>query len=177
MRQKKRAISITIPAILAGVGLLLLYLSALAPSGRWAVVAVAGLLTAAAVITVGLWGGLACYAVTGLLGLLLVPDRLNVLLYLLFFGIYPVIKSLLERICPQWLGFLGKLAFFNGVLTVFFFAFSALFLPALPEALTDRSWLLYLAGNVVFIVYDFGFTKLISFYGERLSKAVGEVRR
>lgn len=177
MRQGKRAIYITLPAILAGIGLLLLYLSALVPSGRWAVVAVAGLLTAMAVIVTGLWGGVACYAATGLLGLLLVPDRLNVLLYLLFFGIYPVVKSLLERIRPHWLGFWGKLAFFNGVLTVFLLAFSALFLPALPETLTGHVWLLYLAGNVAFVVYDFGFTKLISFYGERLSKAVGEVRR
>ena len=172
MRQRKRAIFITIPAILSALGVLVLYFSALVPSGRWALVAVAGLLPAAAVITVGLWGGAACYAVTGLLGLLLIPDRLNALLYLLFFGIYPGIKSLLERLRPIWLGFLGKLAFFNAVLTVFALAFSGLFLPALPSLLGDRMWLLYLAGNAVFLVYDFGFTKLVSFYGQRLEKIV-----
>lgn len=172
MRKKTRAISITLPAVLAALGLLLLYLSALVPSGRWAVVAVAGLLPAAAVITVGAWGGFACYAVTGLLGLLLVSDRLNILLYLLFFGIYPVVKSLLERFCPLWLSFLGKLVFFNSILTIFWLGLSALFLPALPELARERWWLLYLLGNGAFLVYDLGFTKLVSFYGERLSKAV-----
>lgn len=172
MKKRGKAIYITLPGILAALSLLFLYLSSLLPTGRWAVAAVAGLFPAAAVLTTGLWGGTACYAAAGLLGLLLVPDRLIALLYLLFFGAYPVVKSLLERIRPLWLGVLGKFAFFNGILTVFWLGFSSLFLPALPELFKARIWLLYLAGNLVFGVYDLGLTKLISYYGERLSKAI-----
>ena len=49
-------------------------------------------------MSAGLKAGFFCYGATGLLGLLLVPDKANALLYLLFFGLWPMLKSLLERI-------------------------------------------------------------------------------
>lgn len=170
MKREEKTLALTLSAILAGLGLIFLYLSALIPSGRWSMVAVAGLLPAAAVISIGLWGGVATYAVTGLLGFFLVPSQINVLLYLLFFGIYPVVKSLLERLDNPWLTLLGKLAFFNAILTVFCLGLSALFLPALPTWLLGKRWFLYLVGNVVFLAYDYGFTKLIGFYMARVHK-------
>ena len=60
-----------------------------------------------------------------------------------------------------------KLAFFNLVLSVLLFGFSALLFPLLPAVL--RSTLpLYLAGNVVFLIYDYGFSKLITYYAQRM---------
>lgn len=168
MSPRLKTLRVTLPALLAALSLILLYLSALLPSGRWGAVAAVGLLPAAAVISVGLWGGFACYAVVCLLGFLLVPNRLNMLLYALLFGLYPMVKSLLERSKRRWVGVLGKLAFFNGILTLFLWLFSALFVPALPEIARNRYWLVYLAGNGIFFLYDFGFTKLIALYLARV---------
>ena len=73
--------------VLSALSLVFLYASALVPTGQMGVVAVAGLLVAAAVVSGGLSAGFLCYGATGLLGLLLLPDKANALLYLLFFGL------------------------------------------------------------------------------------------
>ena len=106
-----------------------------------------------------------------MLGLLLVPDKANALLYLLFFGLWPMLKSLLERIPVRPLEWLCKLAVFNAVLTLFWFGLHSLFLPFLPETL-QAPWMVYAAGNAAFVIYDVGFSKLISFYVARVDRVL-----
>lgn len=172
MRTRDKTFRLTFSALMAALSLALLCLSAILPTGHWGVAAAAGLFPAAAVCTVGLWGGVGCYVAVALLGLLLVPDRLIALLYALFFGLYPVIKSPMERIKNRLLSLAVKLVFFNVILTLFDLAFSQLFLPALPQIVEGKVWLLYLAGNVIFLVYDLGLTKLIAFYQTRIDKTI-----
>lgn len=156
--------------VLAALSLLLLYLATLMPSGRMGMVAVAGLVPAAGVVSGGLAAGLLCYGAAGLLGLLLLPDKGCALLYLIFFGLYPIVKSAVERLRRLPLELLIKLAFFNLVLSILLFGFSALLFPFLPEFL-HSTLLIYLVGNVVFLLYDYGFSKLITYYASRIRRA------
>lgn len=168
-RHGARGVAVT--AVLAALSLILLYLSAFVPTGQMGVVAIAGLVPAGAVISVGLGAGFCCYGVTGLLGLLLVPDKGGVLLYLLFFGLYPMLKSLFERIPALVLGWLCKLGFFNLILALFWFALRSVLLPFLPGALAGAG-AVWLAGNVAFVIYDIGFSKLIAFYISRVDRVL-----
>ena len=99
------------------------------------------------------------------------PDKGGVLLYLIFFGLYPMIKSLCERVPALALGWLCKLGFFNVVLALFWFALRAVLLPFLPQALTGPG-AVWLAGNVAFVIYDVGFSKLIAFYISRVDRVL-----
>ncbi|MEG2419923.1 MAG: hypothetical protein RSB55_00130 [Oscillospiraceae bacterium] len=164
--------SVALPAVLSALAVLLLYLSGLIPSGKWAVVAVAGLCPAAAVVSAGLLAGGLTYASAGILAFLLAPNKGNVLLFVLFFGLYPVVKSLIERLKKLPLEIFCKMVFFNGILTLFYFAFASLLMPALPELLKNSVPLLYLAANIIFGVYDLGFTKLMGFYRVRIDKVI-----
>lgn len=157
--------------VLAALSLAVLYLSAFLPTGRIGAVAVAGILPAGAVVSAGLGAGFLCYGATGLLGLILLPVKGNAVLYLLFFGLYPMVKSLIERLRRLPLELVLKLLFFNLVLSLFWFSLRVIFLPFLPKAL-DGSWSVYGVGNLAFLIYDFGFTKLIAFYCQRIDKAV-----
>lgn len=47
-------------------------------------------------------------------------------------------------------------------------AAAGLFLPALPEWLAGAVWLLYGAGNLVFLLYDWGLSRLIGMMTARL---------
>ena len=82
--------------LLTGLSLISLYLAFLAPSGKLALVAVAGVFPAGAVVSASLAAGFFCYGATGILGLLLIPSKSVALLYLIFFGLWPMVKSLLE---------------------------------------------------------------------------------
>lgn len=170
-RYGKGAGRVALVGILTALSLIFLYVSAVLPTGRLGFVALAGILPAGAVVSAGLPAGVFCYAATGILGLLLSPDKGNALLYLVFFGLYPLVKCLIERIGRLPLEILCKLAFFNAALTVCWFLLRAVLLAGLPS-LFGQVWALYLLGNAVFLAYDFGFTKLIAFYAARIDKAV-----
>lgn len=169
-RFSKGASRTALGGVLAALSLVLLYISTLLPSGRIGMVAVAGLVPAAGVISGGLAAGFLCYGAAGLLGLLLLPDKGCALLYVIFFGLYPMIKSIIERLRKLPLELLLKLAFFNAVLAILLFGFSAFLLPFLPELL-HSPLPIFLAGNAAFLLYDYGFSKLIAYYAARIRGA------
>ena len=47
-------------------------------------------------------------------------------------------------------------------------ALGALFLPDPPVWLGERTWLLYLAGNLIFVLYDVGLSRLIALVMARM---------
>ena len=146
--------------VLSAGSLALLWLTCLSPTGRLGLDAVAGLFPVAAVLAGGRAAGYLCWAASGVLGLILLPDKGIALMYLLFFGLYPVLKSRFEGERRQWLGWLFKMGYFNLVLFVFLFVLRAVFVPNLPSWLTE-SWMIWLFGNIVFLVYDVGLSRLI----------------
>ena len=115
-------------------------------------VALGGVLAAGSLAV--LW--LACVVPSGQLGVTAVG------------GLYPVVKSRLEQLKSRTAEWAGKLVYFNAALTLLWFAFRELFLPALPEWMSAQAWVLYLAGNVIFILYDIALSRLIGGLNARL---------
>ena len=141
------------------------------PSGHLGFTAVAGLFPAFAVIAGGLPCGFACWGVAGALGLLLLPDKFIAGLYLMALGLYPVLKSAIEQLRCLVLEWLLKLLFFNGILTLLITLFRGVFLPILPSVMS-KGWILYAAGNVVFILYDLALSGLLTTAARRLKKGL-----
>ena len=167
-RTPNRSAPVALGGVLAAGSLAVLWVACTAPSGRLGLTAAAGLFPVAGVLAAGRAAGYLCWAAGGLLGLLLLPDKGVALLYLVFLGLYPVVKSRIEslnRLGNEWV---LKLAFFNGALTLFWFALRGLFLPNPPPWLGENSLLLYGAGNVIFVIYDIGLSRLISLIQARL---------
>lgn len=171
MKKHGAATKVAYPAILGALSLILVYVAAIAPSGKWGIVAVAGLFPTAAVISVSLKAGLLCWAGVSLLAFLLLPDKLCALIYCVLFGLYPMVKSLIERLRRLPLEYALKLAFFNIAFTFIYVVMRTAVLNSLPSALSTV-WVLYVAANVVFLLYDFGFSKLIGLYVTRINRAV-----
>ncbi len=154
--------------VLAAGALVMLWLACVAPSGRLGLSAVGGLFPMAATLAAGRGAGYLCWGAAGLLGLVILPDKGVALLFLAFFGLYPVVKGAIEslrRLPVEW-GL--KLAFFNVILTISWFVFRELFLPNPPQWLGDNTLLLYGAGNVVFVMYDVGLSRLVAMLSSRL---------
>lgn len=154
--------------VFAAGSLVFLFLACVAPSGRLGLAAVAGLFPMAGVLAAGRAAGYLCWAAAGILGLVLLPDKGISLLYLAFFGLYPVVKGRIESLRRRPVEWGCKLAFFNAVLTLSWFGLRGLILPNSPAWLGDRGPLIYLAGNGVFAAYDIGLSKLIALFQTRL---------
>ena len=172
MKRKSAAARVAYPAVLGALALLLVYLGSIAPTGNWGIVAAAGLLPAAAVISVGLKAGLLCWAGVSILAFLLVPDKFCVLLFGALFGLYPMVKSLIEGLRRKALGYVLKLVFFNAAFTLIYLTMAGAVAESLPQALGSSVWVLYAAANVVFLLYDYGFSKLIALYIARVQRAI-----
>lgn len=170
MRTRTATKKLTVCAILAALSLVLLYMASVLPTSRLALIAVAGLLPALAVVAHGLGWGMACFGVTALLSLLILPTKAPALIYCLFFGHYPVAKSLFERLHRRWLEWTAKLVWFNLLLTAAWLLLRGIFLQVLP-AETVAAAVIYGAGNAAFVLYDFCFSALIQ-WADKLVKKI-----
>ena len=113
------------------------------------------------------WAG---YIVTSLAGFIAVPEKLNILPYIAFFGIYTVVKYHIESLRKVWLEILLKLAAFN----LFLWPAWGMAKAFLPESLT-MGWGVPVVGavlQILFLLYDYLFTLWIRFYFEKIAPKV-----
>lgn len=163
---------LTQSALIAALSSALLILSAVLPTGRLAVVAIAGLCMTVAVINCGAFYAAGAFAVSGVIGLLLSPVKGCAVAYLLFLGWYPIVKSPIEHIKSRTAEMMVKLLVFNAALAASYFAAVSLLMNDLNLSIESRlpGALMWLAANVVFVLYDFGLTQLIMAYLKKFNK-------
>ena len=102
------------------------------------------------------------YVVTSVLGLLLTPRKLIAAAYVLLFGLYPIVKYLIECRLPVFTQLSGKLAYFNIVLVLAAVLVSCGLFPQVQMPGIFRLAGLWIAANIGFIVYDIGLSKVIA---------------
>lgn len=164
----KKTRRLTLSALFTAFCVISLYIASVWPTGQLGLTAFASLFVAAAIIESGLSFGLYVFIAGSALGMLLLPNKIAPLLYILFFGYYPIIKSLIERINGILLQWTLKLLVFNAALTVIWVFLKELFFGFIDNTLSVA--LLYLGGNAVFALFDYGFSKVVLFYAEIVHK-------
>lgn len=170
---RPRRLYTALGGVMAAGSLALLWLACVAPSGRIGLTAAAGLFPAAVTLYAGRPAGYLCWAAASVLGLLMLPDKGVAVLFLAFLGLYPVVKGRLETLERRTVEWGLKLSWFNLTLTLFWFVMQQLFLPEAPEWLETNALLLYVLGNLIFVMYDVGLSRLITLLRIRLSRARG----
>ena len=166
---------IALGGLLTALGVVLMFLTGLIPIGTSALPAIAGVLLIVAVIEIGAKWAWMIYAAVAVLSLLFAADKEAALLFVLFFGYYPVLKSFLERISNKVLSWISKFAVFNvAVVACFFLAVNFLQLP--EDSFTVFGiylpWVFLILGNAVFLIYDIALSGLVVTYVEKLHHRV-----
>ena len=134
-------------------------------SSKGGQIALGGVLAAGALVM--LW--LAGVAPSGQLGLTAVGQMAGTaLLFLVFLGVYPVAKGGIESLRRLPLEWALKLIFFNLALTLCWFLFRELLWPEPPAWVAGGLPVVYGAGNLVFIIYDIGLSRLVGMLRARL---------
>lgn len=136
------------------------------PYATYALPAIAGVFLLPIALQCGSRWGLGGYVVTAILAFLLAPDMEAKLLFVLFFGYYPILKLWLDGLntALQWT---LKLLLFNGAAVGgYLLLYWVVGLPADAFQLFGVNLpLVFLAlGNVVFILYDRGVHNLVLLY-------------
>ena len=105
----ERTKKLTLGAILASMGVVLLTVGAFIEVLDLSMAALASFFCIFAVIEMGKGYPIMIYLVTGILAVLIMPQSLSGWIYLLFFGYYPIVKERFEKL-PIALAWVLKLA-------------------------------------------------------------------
>ena len=167
---RNKSYKITITAVMTAMTVTLMYLSSIMPTGRLGFLGLSSLMGVAAVIESGLSGGIMVYIGGCLLGFLLAPAKDIVLVYAVFFGYYPILKSAAERVKSVIMRWIIKLGVMNIALTVLAFGFDEIFFDV--SGLDYALPIVYAAVNAVFILYDIGVTGVIGFYITKVRRKI-----
>jgi len=169
IKDAKNAQKIALAAILSAVGVVFLLIGSFLQVLDISSAAVAGLAVVIAVIEIrGKYPVLVYFAIS-LVSLLILPNRLPSVFFILFGGIYPIFKAQFERLHPV-VSWVLKFSMFNAVF--WFLIFIVRFLIS-REAITVREslWFLesfeiviFLVANLAFLLYDIVMTKIILLY-------------
>ncbi len=166
MRRNKTARRVAFTAVFTALAVAFIYLAALLPTGQLGFLGLASLCGVAAVVEYGLPGGLFVWMGGSVLGLLIAPSKNLALLYAVFFGAYPVVKSLAEKPKSRLLEWCVKLLLFNAALTVALFALKMTVFD-LSNVRFGKA-ILYLLGNAVFVLFDIAVSRAIGAYMGRI---------
>lgn len=149
--------------LLAAVAVALLYIGGAVMHIGPAACLVAGVVSAVPLLRrARLKTAVTLYVAVSILSALLVPRKIEVAAYVLFCGLYPIVKFCVECYVPRRRQTDIKLAYFNVVLVIAAALMVFVFLPQF--ALT--SWLrvvaVWVVANIGFIIYDLGLSRLIA---------------
>lgn len=173
---------LTLSAVLAAMGVVLLMLGAFVEVLDLSVAAIASFFCIFAVIELGKGYPWMVYAVTGVLSVTLIHQGLGGWFYILLFGYYPILKEKFEKLVKP-LAWGLKFLVFNLSITVYavicYFLFFGEFKTLLDEfssllgGMEIGAWLIIIICiflNFIFFIYDLVLTQLITLYILRLRK-------
>lgn len=164
-----KSTQVAIGGVAAALCLLLMFCTGLVPFATYALPALSGVVLVAVVAEMGWRTAMVVYAAVALLSLGIVPDREAAMLFIFFFGYYPVIKGLLERLPTKILQIAVKFVLFNvAIVLSYLVIIYVLGIPDILESFGDfgrySALVLLGMGNVVFWVYDFALSNIVIVY-------------
>ncbi len=166
----KGARRVTVPAMITAVSLLLMVASGMMDTGQLGTLVLLSLLPMI-LLTEGAWlPAAASYGATLACGLILVPDKVMVIAYALFFGCFGFAWQALQRLSRPWLRVLLAWLGFNIVWSLGLFWARGLW-SQMPYL-----WV-FLAGQPAFFLYDYLFGACVRYYRTHLAARIGRLGR
>jgi hypothetical protein len=157
---------IALNGILGALAVICLLLATILPNNRLSFYALSSFFIAISIIESGIKAGWLFYAATSLLSLIIVPEKLGLVPYVIFFGIYGLVKYFIEKLGKLAVEYVLKFLYFNVCTGIALVSVSKLFGYNLTAKLPW--WLLIIALEIVFFIYDFVYTLFINYYRDKL---------
>ena len=173
----KSTVKLTFSAIMAALSATVM-LTSLFPYLTIAIPAVAGLFVMLVTIELGTKWAVLSFSASAALVVLLPGDIEAKMLYVMFFGYYPILKALFEKPKSRVLEYILKFVTFNVLIVLAYSVIGpviGLEKTNLGEFGKYTGVILLLVANVVFPIYDLAVTRMATFYMIRLHKSVSRI--
>lgn len=162
---RKSSFNVAMGGIVAALAVVLMFFTGVFPFATYALPALAGLLMVIIVIDYNAKWAVSVYVAVSILSLLITPDREAAMLFIAFFGYYPILKSVFEKL-PRVIEYVLKFLVFNVAIVGAYYVIINVF--GMPDILSEFKEvgipLMLGLGNVTFLIYDIAITKMITLY-------------
>ncbi|MBE6772256.1 MAG: hypothetical protein E7547_08980 [Ruminococcaceae bacterium] len=169
----KQSSKCAIGGIVSALSLVLMISVAVIPFLTYALPAVAGMLIIFIVCEIDKKWAFGVYCTVAILGMLLVPDKEVAVMYLAFFGYYPILKAMIESKFPLVIEWIIKIVAFAATMAGSYFLMIKFMGVTIDET---EEWgmmaypILLGMGTFAFILYDIALTKMITLYIKKWQK-------
>ncbi len=175
MRKKSNSIGKSVQSkviVLSGIFLaltvIILYVESIAPTGRLSLYALSSVFVSILIVESGIKPGWLFYLSSSLVSFIIVPDKLALVPYIVFFGLYGIVKYYAERQKYIWLEYTIKFLYFNLCVVLAYFIIKNLFTIQMKFNL--HWWLIIIALQIFFFLYDYVYSLIIQYYRKRLRR-------
>lgn len=147
---------------------IIIYFAAVSPSGRISLYVISSFPIAFMIIEFGIGAGLTLYLTSTILSFFLTGNILSILPFIMFFGIYAIVKYGIEKVRSSIIEIILKLMLFNLLLFVTYMVYEVLGVSFELLHASNTTIIIIVALQFIFLVYDYVFTRVIIVYTEKL---------
>ena len=177
-KKMRKSTQVALGGLASSLCLVLMFMTGLFPFATYALPAMAGIILIIIVIENGPSTAWLVYAAVSMLSMFVVPDKEAALIFIAFFGYYPILKQAIEKnikfkpfqIILKFLTFNTAIITMYTILIKFIGASEAI--AEMGALGTAGAILLLVLGNITFVIYDFALTLLITVYFKVLRKKI-----
>lgn len=173
--RKKLSFKVALGGVIAALSLLLMLAAGVTTSLVYAIPMITGAFLMVLVIEFGAgFAGLEYLAIS-IISMLLLGNKEAAIMYVAFFGYYPIIKSFIERHLGKLFGWIIKYIIFNISMVAAYFVVSKIFMITFDDMEMFGKYamlVLLAAGNALFVLYDIMLTRLVTIYIYRWQKYI-----
>ena len=159
---------ISLNGILLALGVVSLFAATTLPTSRLSFYTLSSFLVSIIIIEFGVKAGWIFYFSSCILTLIILPDKLGLLPYVFFFGIYGIIKFYIEKFNNLVIEYSIKIVFFTICMLSGLFLIKEFILSNIE--IKFPIWVIIIALELIFIIYDYVYTQFIQYYNVKLKK-------
>ncbi len=177
-KRKQLSFKVALGGVVAALSIVLMIISGVTVSLEYAIPMITGALLMMLVVEFGKSFAVVIYIAVSIISMLLLGNKEPAIMYLMFFGYYPIIKSILENRLKGIFCWIIKYFIFNVSIISSYFVVTKVFMISFDDIKEFGKFalpILLLAGNVLFFMYDILLTRLVSMYIYRWQKHIKRV--
>ncbi|SHH41195.1 hypothetical protein [Tepidibacter thalassicus] len=152
--------------MLLGINQIFLFFSSVIPTNRLFFLALSSLPISLVIIENDFKSGVLFYISSVLLSFIVVPNKIHLAIYILFFGIYGLIKYIIEKNRNLVTEYILKILSFNMLFFIGYFIVRNFVFVKL-------NMVVILVLQVVFLIYDYAYGIFINYYYDKIKGNMG----
>jgi hypothetical protein len=158
---------ITVSALLLALNVLTLFFATTLPINKLSLYTLSSFFISIIIVEFGIKAGWVYYFASCFLSLIVIQIKIRLIPYVVFFGVYGIIKFYIEKLHNFILEYILKLAYFNICLAAaFIFIQKVIYLEI--SGINFPIWIIVIALEVIFIIFDYVYTLFAQYYINKL---------